>query len=42
MFIPTEDRYVDPREMLNESPVGSMLLFMGRQTFTSPIEVVYI
>lgn len=41
MFIPTDDRPVDPREVLNESPVGSMLLFMGRQTFTSPIEVVF-
>lgn len=41
MFIPIDDRSADPREVLKECPVGSMLLFMGKQTFASPIEVVF-
>ena len=41
MLIPSEDWQGDPREILNTSPNGSMLPFMGRQTFDSPIEVIF-
>jgi len=41
MLISSEDWQGDPREVLNTSPIGSMLPFMGRQTFDSPIEVIF-
>ena len=41
MFIPSEDWSNNPREVLNTSPIGSMLPYMGQQTFDSPIEVIF-
>ncbi len=41
MLVSSEDWQGDPREVLNTSPIGSMLPFMGRQTFDSPIEVIF-
>ena len=40
MFIPSREWPNDPSEVLNASPIGSMLPFMGQQTFDSPIEVI--
>ncbi len=41
MLISSEEWQGDPREVLNTSPIGSMLPFMGRQTFDTPIEVIF-
>ena len=41
MFIPKKDRSINPLEVLNTSPVGTMLLFLCRQTLDSPIEVIF-
>jgi len=38
---PSEDKTVDPREVLRGCPVGAMLPMIGRQTYESPIEVVF-
>ena len=38
---PSEDRTVDPREVLRGCPVGAILPMIGRQTYESPIEVVF-
>lgn len=41
VLIQPEDWKVDPREVLITAPIGSMLPLMGRQTFDSPIEVIF-